>query len=93
MKIKRNATPEVVQRTVEDFMECATGVCHCPPFGTEEPVKEEHSKALAHYVTAMLPKEHATRTGAMEAHERTNITNVVQVVLDEANKQESRRNY
>ena len=93
LKITRNATPEVVQRTVEDFMEYATGVCHYPPFGTEEPVKEEHSKVLAHYVTLMLPKEHAARIGAMDAHERTNITNVVQVVIDEVTKQESRRNY
>ena len=93
LRIKNNATPEVVQRTVEDFMEYATGVCHYPRFESGEPVKEEHSKVLAHYVTAMLPREYANRISAMEASERTDITNVVQVVLNEVTKQESRRNY
>ena len=93
LKIKKNATPEMVLRTVENFIEYATGVCHYPKFEPGETVKEEHSKVLAHHVTAMLPREYANRIGAMEASERTNITNVVQVVLNEVTKQESRRNY
>ena len=67
---------------------CATA----QPSDPNEPVKEEHSKALAHCVTAMLPGECANRISTVEVHERTNITNVAQVVLDEVTKQESRRN-